>query len=189
MLYLCNVKIKITINVQLQKYMKQVSRIVLIAMLSFISVNLMAQDSTDKTEKREAPTPEKMAKQFTDEMQTVVGLNEKQYNQIYKLNLKEIEANSNKIQMPMGGPSGMPPPPMGGNFEGGGGPGGGPGDMDENSAEDVAAAQKKALDKKNKKLKKILTDEQFTKWEAYEAETMKNAPQRDSKPSTNDQEK
>jgi|WetSurMetagenome_2_1015567.scaffolds.fasta_scaffold102686_3 hypothetical protein len=169
--------------------MKQVSRIVLIAILSFISVNLMAQDSTDKTQKREAPTPEKMAKQFTDEMQTVVGLNEKQYNQIYKLNLKELKTNSSKTQTPMGGGPGGMPPMGGGNFEGGGGPGGGSGDMDDNSAEDTAATQKKALDKKNKKLKKILTDEQFTKWEVYEAEKMKNAPQRDSKPSTNDQEK
>jgi hypothetical protein len=122
---------------------------------------------------REVPNPEKIATQMTDQMQESLQLTEKQYKKIYKLNLKEQKEhfkamqNSGEQRPPMGGPGmrGGEPPMMG--------EGGFPGGMGErpmmNKEQDSADAQKKAAETKEKKIKKILTTEQYEKWQAQQA--------------------
>jgi hypothetical protein len=122
---------------------------------------------------REVLNPEKIATQMTDQMQESLQLTEKQYKKIYKLNLKEQKEhfkamqNSGEQRPPMGGPGmrGGEPPMMG--------EGGFPGGMGErpmmNKEQDSADAQKKAAETKEKKIKKILTTEQYEKWQAQQA--------------------
>lgn len=126
---------------------------------------------------REVPNPEKIATQMTDQMQESLQLTEKQYKKIYKLNLKEQKEhfkamqNSGEQRPPMGGP-GMRGgrPPMGGGEPPMMGEGGFPGGMGErpmiNKEQSSADTQKKAAEAKEKKIKKILTTEQYEKWQA-----------------------
>ena len=122
---------------------------------------------------REVLNPEKIATQMTDQMQESLQLTEKQYKKIYKLNLKEQKEHFKAMQN-----SGEQRPPMGGPGMGGGEPpmmgeGGFPGGMGErpmmNKEQDSADAQKKAAETKEKKIKKILTTEQYEKWQAQQA--------------------
>ena len=82
--------------------------------------------------------------------------------------------NSGEQRPPMGGP-GMRGgrPPMGGGEPPMMGEGGFPGGMGErpmmNKEQDSADAQKKAAETKEKKIKKILTTEQYEKWQAQQA--------------------
>jgi len=129
---------------------------------------------------REVPNPEKIATQMTDQMQESLQLTEKQYKKIYKLNLKEQKEhfkamqNSGEQRPPMGGP-GMRGgrPPMGGGGHPKQGARGVPRGMGErpmmNKEQDSADAQKKAAETKEKKIKKILTTEQYEKWQAQQA--------------------
>ena len=127
---------------------------------------------------REVLNPEKIATQMTDQMQESLQLTEKQYKKIYKLNLKEQKEhfkamqNSGEQRPPMGGP-GMRGGPMGGGEPPMMGEGGFPGGMGErpmmNKEQDSADAQKKAAETKEKKIKKILTTEQYEKWQAQQA--------------------
>jgi len=83
---------------------------------------------TENNEKKELPNPEKAARRMTDEMQKSLGLTDKQYKKVYKLNLKEEKARVE--QMTSKGADGNRPPMMGGAPSGGfppigGGPGGG----------------------------------------------------------------
>ena len=139
---------------------------------------------------REVLNPEKVAAQMTDQMNKSLQLTDKQYNKIYKLNLKEQKAffkamqNSDDQRPPMGEGPGMRGgrPPMGGGqppmmVEGGfpGRMGGGPMmSRDTNSAD----SQKKAAEAKEKKIEKILTKEQYKKWQAEQNATREKAPQR-----------
>ena len=127
---------------------------------------------------REIPSPEKAARRATDRMNKELQLTEKQYNKIYKLNLKEERKRfenmtaTNSMQRPpmgerpemgggrppMGGGGGMRPG-MGGGRPPMGGPGRGP-QMTPERAEDL----QKAAVAKEKKIKKILTEEQYAKW-------------------------
>ena len=110
---------------------------------------------------RKVLNPEKVAIQMTEQMNKLLQLTDKQYKKIYKLNLKEQKAffkamqNSDDYRPPMGEGPGMRGgrPPMGG---------GQPPMMsrDTNSAD----SQKKAAETKEKKIKKILTKEQYEKW-------------------------
>ena len=128
---------------------------------------------------REVPNPEKIATQMTDQMQESLQLTEKQYKKIYKLNLKEQKEhfkamqNSGEQRPPMGGPGMRGRPPMGGGEPPMMGEGGFPGGMGErpmmNKEQDSADAQKKAAETKEKKIKKILTTEQYEKWQAQQA--------------------
>lgn len=145
---------------------------------------ICAQEQNGNNEKqppvREVMSPEKSARKMTDEMKKSLQLTEKQYEKIYKLNLKEqkkrfASMSENGQQRPpmgmgerrppMGGgmrPEGMGGAPMG-QFGGGDRPpmmGGAPGGQ-SNSVEDL----EKAAEKKEKKIKKILTDEQYAKWQ------------------------
>ena len=128
---------------------------------------------------REVPNPEKIATQMTDQMQESLQLTEKQYKKIYKLNLKEQKEhfkamqNSGEQRPPMGGPGMRGGRPMGGGEPPMMGEGGFPGGMGErpmmNKEQDSADAQKKAAETKEKKIKKILTTEQYEKWQAQQA--------------------
>lgn len=145
----------------------------------------VAQESPEPQERRqheqrlprEVPNPEKIATQMTNRMQESLQLTEKQYKKIYKLNLKEQKEHFRAMQdsgeqrPPMGGPGmrggrppmgGGEPPIMGeGNFPGGMGER--PMMGKEQNAEDT---QKKTVEAKEKKIKKILTPEQYEKWQA-----------------------
>lgn len=117
---------------------------------------------TENSEKKELPNPEKAAKRMTDEMQKSLGLTDKQYKKVYKLNLKEEKArveqmtskgaDGNRPPMMGGAPSGGFPP-MGGN----GGPGMPPPSIGKNDMRSL-------MEKKDKQMKKILTEEQYAKW-------------------------
>ena len=122
-----------------------------------------------QTPVKEIPNPEKTARRLTDEMDKVLNLTEKQYKKIYKLNLKEerekLEAlighgdkESGRPPMMDGGRppmmGGGQPPMMGGR---GGHPMMRPSDDHEKMKEDI----EKRAEKKMKKLRKILSDEQY----------------------------
>lgn len=138
---------------------------------------------------REVLNPEKVATQMTEQMNKLLQLTDKQYKKIYKLNLKEQKAffkamqNSDDYRPPMGEGPGMRGgrPPMGGGQPPMMGEGGFPGRMgggpmmsrDTNSAD----SQKKAAETKEKKIKKILTKEQYEKWQAEQNSARKKASQ------------
>lgn len=131
------------------------------------AVQLQAQEPEPRAEQkelpREVPSPEKAAQRITDQMQKELQLTDKQYKKVYKLNLKEQKKIFSTRLAGM-----RPPMPMGegGMMPGMGGgrpPMGGPGmpHMAKDSAEEL----QKAAASKEKKLKKILTEEQFAKWQ------------------------
>lgn len=118
---------------------------------------------TENSEKKELPNPEKAAKRMTDEMQKSLGLTDKQYKKVYKLNLKEEKARVEQMKARgadgnhppmMGGAPGRGFPPMGGN----GGPGMPP--PFSSGKNDMRSL----MEKKDKQMKKILTEEQYAKW-------------------------
>lgn len=132
---------------------------------------------------REVLNPEKVATQMTEQMNKLLQLTDKQYKKIYKLNLKEQKAffkamqNSDDYRPPMGEGPGMRGgrPPMMGEDGFPGRMGGGPMmSRDTNSAD----SQKKAAETKEKKIKKILTKEQYEKWQAEQNSARKKASQR-----------
>ena len=156
----------------------------LIALLAGMPFLLSAQEKNGSSLPREVPSPEKMAKRETDEMNKQLQLTEKQYKKIYELNLKEQKKrfsamqNSERQEPPRGGrPGGMDgrrPPMMGGEppMMGGAGPdrGGHPrgGDKEEEIQKAMAAKQKK--------IKKILTTEQYEKWQEISAKHKERHP-------------
>ena len=168
--------------------MKRNMRLIgLAACLISCSSLAVAQDHPEPQERQqyeqrlphEVPNPEKIATQMTDRMQESLQLTEKQYKKIYKLNLKEQKEhfkamqNSGEQRPPMGGPGSSEPPIMGeGNF---------PDDMGErpmmNKEQNVEDIQKKAAEAKKKKIKKILTPEQYAKWQTEQATARQKAPQ------------
>lgn len=108
---------------------------------------------------KEVPNPEKMAKRRTAEMNELLQLSEKQYKKIYKLYLKQKKEKVERMterHLPEGGRPPMPPQ------------GGMPPRMEgmppsmpmKNEREDM----QKQIKKFDKKLKKILTDEQYEIW-------------------------
>jgi hypothetical protein len=139
-------------------------------------------------------SPEKIARHQAKAMQKAVDLSEKQYDKIYSLYLKEENTRRKQMMNNQGGGQGMRPqggPGMGGPGGGGpggpgggmGGPGGGPGmgggqmgggpqggpggqmggarpRMNPSDAQ----AMEKQRQKREKKIKKILSAEQYEKW-------------------------
>lgn len=152
--------------------------------------NSQERQQHEKRLPREVPNPEKIATLMTNQMKESLQLTDKQYKKIYKLNLKEQKEffksmqNSGEQRPPMGGPGmrgGRPPmggggePPMMGE---GGFPervGGGAMMNRESSSAD---SQKKAAEAKEKKIKKILSPEQYEKWQTEQAAARKKASQR-----------
>ena len=132
----------------------------------------------------EEMTVEQRAKMVTDHMDRLLTLTEKQYQKIYKLNLKEIkEMEADSLFM---GRRGM-------GFGPGFGPGpGGPGapgsraqferdmarsssqfkELSQQQMEELRAAHEKSRIKKDKKLRKILTEEQYGIWVKAEQERL-----------------
>lgn len=130
---------------------------------------------------KEIPNPEKAARKRTDEMDKVLNLTEKQYKKIYKLNLKEerekLEALIGRGDKEAGRPpmmgGGRPPmmdgggqPPMmgGGQPPMMGGRGGHPMMRPSGDHEKMKEDIEKRAEKKMKKLRKILSDEQYDLW-------------------------
>jgi len=124
--------------------------------------------------------PKEIAEMRTNMLESELSLTEKQRKKVYKLYLKEAKAmqsqSSSSTSRPMGPPpgggpggmghDGMMPPPSGGDFGDGPGMGRGmpghgkPGGMPEESDEDIA--------KREAKMKKILSTEQYDQWIALE---------------------
>lgn len=158
----------------------------LIALLAGMPLLLSAQEKNSSSLPREVPSPEKMARRETDEMNKQLQLTEKQYKKIYELNLKEQKKrfsamqNSERQGPPMGGrPGGMDgrrPPMMGGEppMMGGAGPdrGGHPRGGDKDKDEEI----QEAMAAKQKKIKKILTTEQYEKWQEISAKHKERHP-------------
>lgn len=139
------------------------------------------KDMPDRSEKHYKPvplSPEKSARQTTDRMDSLLNLTKKQYDKLYKLNLKWAREDAeNKTAAPrMGGR------PEGGPGSGGRGMGQGPRGnrppegMERRPPRDFAPSgdredmekQRKKMEKqrkkREKKLKKILSDEQYARW-------------------------
>ena len=165
--------------------MKRNMRLIgLAACLISCSSLAVAQDHPEPQERQqyeqrlphEVPNPEKIATQMTDRMQESLQLTEKQYKKIYKLNLKEQKEHFKAMQN-----SGEQRPPMGGSETPIMGEGNFPDDMGErpmmNKEQNVEDIQKKAAEAKKKKIKKILTPEQYAKWQTEQATARQKAPQ------------
>lgn len=158
--------------------MRKIMWAVCLAALMPVSAEAVAATSYDEpqqkenTQKKEIPNPEKTARRRTDEMDKVLNLTEKQYKKIYKLNLKE-EREKLEVLIGRGGKD-MNRPPMreGGRppmMNGGGQPpmmgGGRPPMMTPPAGDDkMKEEMQERAEKKIKKLRKILTDEQYDLW-------------------------
>ena len=134
--------------------------------------------------------PEQMAKDETDRLDRLVTLTEKQYKKIYKFNKRMYNQLQNQMESlrpagrpeGMGRPDGMGPggPGFGGERPQGMGPGGpggmGPGDPRGGEFRrpllggDMQELMDEQQAKRVKKYRKVLTPEQFQKWESFEAE-------------------
>lgn len=143
----------------------------------------------EAVQKKEVPNPEKAAQRRTDEMDKMLDLTEKQYKKIYKLFLKE---EKEKVEVLMErhpeGMNGQPPmggrPPMGGGMppRGGGFPRMG-GDTDDMTPEERMKARgeeiQKEQEKREKKIRKILTDEQYEIWQMRKPQILPPGPEGD----------
>ena len=128
-------------------------------------------------------TPERMATDKTDHLTRELGLNAKQTKKVYKIYLKQAQTLLGNMESrsfegggrpPMGGP-GRP----GGMRPGGAmGPGGGRPGMQVERPEGAprmmpggpAEESEKELNARNKKMKKILSAEQYEKWRKLESQ-------------------
>lgn len=145
-------------------------------LLCLLAVCLMcgmafSQEQEKKQLPREVPSPEKSARKMTDRMKDGLQLTDKQYDKLYKLNLKEQQERFAAMaergegqRPPRGEQRGERPgmgggrPPMGGGM--GSGMGGGRPPVG-------TRGERPAMSKDNaeKKIKKILTAEQYAKWQ------------------------
>ena len=113
------------------------------------SANVRYDDPQEKVQKKEVPNPEKAAQRRTDEMDKALNLTEKQYKKIYKLFLKE---EKEKVEaMMQRHPGGMSP---------------------EERMKEHAEKMQTEQEKREKKIRKILTEEQYATWQ-----TVKPQPQ------------
>ena len=134
----------------------------------------------------EVPNPEKAARAETDRLKEELQLTEKQYKKVYKLNLK-AQKERMEARFPAA-PGGRPMPP-GGGFrppmpEGGFPPmmGEGRPPMPPMDPEARAERLKKQAQKREKKMRKILTDEQFARWKELQARPPRPVPPAGEKP-------
>lgn len=146
----------------------------------------------------EVPNPEKTAKAEADRLQKKLHLTDKQYKKIYKLILKEQkERLANRPSMFGGGRGNMPPRgggmrpqmPQGGDedFSAFNDDGSFPPQMPMKAADKAipfrdnpqerTERRKKIAEKYEKKIKKILTDEQFTQWKEMQPRTLGGHPE------------
>lgn len=167
---------------------KNMKTATLILILTLIFAATISAQNTDKMPERKAPNAEEIAKMRTDKMNENLGLDEEQYEQIYKLNLKEAKSMNKQNSEGVGNR-----PPMrggaGGRMGGGGNrpqmSGGMPpkGDMNmsgdrpqmrdnqkpnKKSNAEIYKEQEEAIKKYNKKLEKILNPKQMNRWNEME---------------------
>ena len=121
--------------------------------------------------KFEQQDPEQIAQEQTDRLNELVGLTPKQYKKIYKFNKKQAQERQDAMadMMPQGRPEGFP----GGPGMGPGGPGGPRGDGQFRRgprSEEMQKLMEEQKEKRVKEYRKVLTEEQFQKWEAAETE-------------------
>ena len=132
----------------------------------------------------EIKTPKEVATQRTAEMDTIVGLSKKQYKKIYKIYLSEEKSRLDNmaVNQPFGGrpphgnmfgepPHGMGNPPEG--FQGRP-----PHDMQP--PKPVSDDEMRA--KTEKKIRKVLTDEQYVEWLKYLQEKARLQPFKEKHP-------
>ena len=161
-----------------------------------------AQPSGEKPQKperpqmKERPTVEQEAQMKTDQMAAELGLDEKQIKKVYKFFKSDIQYRRENFEFAGPRPDGnFPAPPQGGfpggrgGFSGGGpegmGPGGGPGMRPGNPPSGMPAfngeIDYEALDeynaKQDKKLRKIIGDENYEKWRANHPQERPKMPE------------
>lgn len=153
----------------------------LLLLLCIMTISGFASKSFAQTpEERphfESRSPEQIANRMTEQMNKQLQLTDKQFKKIYKLNLKEIKAKEKSMSKKgpgMNGPHvGMRHrPPMGEGGHSMGMKGERPsmhGPMGEHPmpAHKTPNELLKEAQKKESKLKKILTPEQFSKWKKF----------------------
>ena len=141
--------------------MKSTGRLWLLAVCLLCGlVCTQAQEQEKKQLPREVPSPEKAARKMTDRMKEELQLTDKQYDKLYKLNLKEQQEHfatmterGNGQRPSMGGRPGMGggrPPMEGGMGPGMGGgrpPMGAPGERPAMEKDNVEKMQKAAAKK------------------------------------------
>ncbi len=166
-----------TLKVSTMKMMKKTFGMLAVCLMCG-ATSLQAQEQNEgRPMPPEAISPEKAAEQMTELMNQELELTDKQYKKIYKLNLKEQENRASAMEGNGGQRPPMPPmgssqdmgerrPPMMG--EGGMGPGMGP-RMGQQTPEEL----KEEAEAKEKKLKKILTEEQYAKWQTVREKLQK----------------
>ncbi len=140
---------------------------------------------------KDIPSPEGNARRITEVMRTRLGLTEKQEKKIYKIQLEEQKKIFKYRPTPQRGkekgvgerpPRGHRmaggPPPMSGGLNGMGGgrppmpPREGAWNDDRPDPEKIAKELAKAAQKRDKKLKKVLDQEQYNRWKVLEKEVM-----------------
>ena len=118
----------------------------------------------------EQKDPAQMAQEETDRLNELVGLSQKQYKKIYKFNKRQYDQMQSKREnaMPQGFPGGRP------DGMGPGGPRGGQRpDMGQGRPRmggEMQEMMQEMKANKEKKYRKVLTPEQYQKWESFEAE-------------------
>ena len=148
----------------------------------------VTEPTTTQTVQKEIPNPERMARREADRMKSELTLSDKQYKKVYKLILQEQKDRLKNISqqgmppMSMGDrPEGMPPmgppPSMNGDFPKGGRLNSGRGNMPQQDTS------------KDKKMKKILTEEQYNKWKTRMKNNAGQHPHPKGKASCNKMEK
>ncbi len=152
-------------------------------------ISVQAQNPERKQLPHEVPSPERVATKITDEMNKELLLTEKQYDKLYKLNLKEQKLffanasnNTSGLGMdrhsPMGERSGFKDDREHSQDNDNGGmepgmrknhfPANGNFNNLHSLNQDNAEKLKKAAETKEKKIKKILTEEQYVKWQEFQ---------------------
>ncbi len=144
-----------------------------------MTMPVIAQENTQELKDfREIPSPEKNAQRRAGEMKKALNLTDKQYNKIYKLyyksekKLSQSSSSNNRMgsRMGMGGPGGG----MGGNMSAPSqdGSNGKRPAMDETAMkeqmEKIEKQKTAAQEKINKKMKKILSEDQYSSWQEME---------------------
>ncbi|HSO87979.1 MAG TPA: hypothetical protein VLQ91_15610 [Draconibacterium sp.] len=108
--------------------------------IGFLMVAILLVTMVSKAQNWQNSTPEEMAKRQTDQIKEKCGLDKDQEKKVYDLNLKSSKEMA-KIREGM---------------QGGGGP-----------SDEMRAKMTKIRDEQNKEMKKILTADQYVKYEKY----------------------
>ena len=142
----------------------------------------------ERPQMKERPSVEQEAQMKTDQMAAELGLDEKQIKKVLKFFKSDIQYRRENFEFG-GGPrpdGNFPAPPSGGRPGGPGGfPGGGPGMRPGNPPSGMPAfggevdyeELEKYNAKQDKKLRKIIGDENFEKWRAAHPQELPKMPE------------